>query len=245
MAIAGEAIGLIETRGLVCHIIATDAMCKAADVELVSQVQIGGAYITTIVRGDVGSVRAAVDAGAQVASQAGELISAHIIPRPEKSIVGSFRLILVGNAGGVKKRGLQVTQGRGAMKVLVVNIGSTSFKYRLYDMPGETLIARGGVERIGEEKSRSYVVLGDRTEERMAPVPDHGAALAACIQQLTDPSSGCLKEASEIAAIGFKAVHAGDISGAPIVDERVLSAMENYSIVARLTILPIFERCGS
>jgi len=90
MAIAGEAIGLIETRGLVCHVVATDAMCKAADVELVSQIQIGGAYITTIVRGDVGSVRAAVDAGAQVASQTGELISAHIIPRPEKSIVELF-----------------------------------------------------------------------------------------------------------------------------------------------------------
>ena len=90
MAIAGEAIGLIETRGLVCHVAATDAMLKAADVELVSQTQIGGAYITTIVRGDVGSVRAAVDAGAQVASQTGELISAHIIPRPEKSIVELF-----------------------------------------------------------------------------------------------------------------------------------------------------------
>jgi acetate kinase len=118
------------------------------------------------------------------------------------------------------------------MKVLVVNIGSTSFKYRLYDMPSETLLARGGVERIGEEKSRSYVILGDQTEERIAAVPDHGAALASCIEQLTDPSSGCLKDASEITAIGFKAVHAGDISGAPVVDERVLAAMENYSIVA-------------
>jgi ethanolamine utilization protein EutM len=90
MANNGEAIGLIETRGLVCHIMATDAMCKAADVEVVNQVQIGGAYITTIVRGDVGSVRAAVDAGAQAASQTGELITAHIIPRPERAIVDLF-----------------------------------------------------------------------------------------------------------------------------------------------------------
>jgi ethanolamine utilization protein EutM len=90
MGTVGEAIGLIETRGLVCHIVATDAMCKAADVELVTQVQIGGAYVTTIVRGDVGSVRAAVDAGASVASQTGELLSAHIIPRPEKAIVDLF-----------------------------------------------------------------------------------------------------------------------------------------------------------
>jgi acetate kinase len=118
------------------------------------------------------------------------------------------------------------------MKVLVVNIGSTSFKYRLYDMPGETLLARGGVERIGEEASRSYVLLDGKTIERIAPVPDHGSALAACIEQLTDPNTGCLSSATEIAAIGFKAVHAGDVSGAPVVDERVLSAMENYSIVA-------------
>ena len=90
MAIQGEAIGVLETKGLVCHIVATDAMLKAADIELVSQVQIGGAYVTTIVRGDVGSVRAAVDAGAQSASQAGELLSAHIIPRPEKAIVDLF-----------------------------------------------------------------------------------------------------------------------------------------------------------
>lgn len=90
MNATGDAIGLIETRGLVCHIIATDAMCKAADVEVVNQVQIGGAYLTTLVRGDVGSVRAAVDAGAQAASQTGELVSAHIIPRPEKAIVDLF-----------------------------------------------------------------------------------------------------------------------------------------------------------
>jgi ethanolamine utilization protein EutM len=90
MAASGEALGLLETRGLVCHIVATDAMCKAANVEIINQVQIGGAYITTQIRGDVGSVRAAVDAGAQVASQNGELISAHIIPRPEKAIVDLF-----------------------------------------------------------------------------------------------------------------------------------------------------------
>lgn len=90
MANSGEALGLLETRGLVCHIMATDAMCKAADVQVVKQVQIGGAYITTLIRGDVGSVRAAVDAGAQVAAQTGEFLSAHIIPRPEQAIVDLF-----------------------------------------------------------------------------------------------------------------------------------------------------------
>jgi ethanolamine utilization protein EutM len=85
-----EAIGLLETRGLVAQIEAADAMLKAANVSLVKQVQIGGAYVTTIVRGDVGSVRAAVDAGSAAASQVGELVSAHIIPRPEKSLLDQF-----------------------------------------------------------------------------------------------------------------------------------------------------------
>jgi len=86
----GEAIGMIETRGLVAQIEAADAMLKAANVTLVKQVQIGGAYITTIVRGDVGSVRAAVDAGAAAASRIGELVSSHFIARPESSLLDQF-----------------------------------------------------------------------------------------------------------------------------------------------------------
>lgn len=87
---SGEAIGLIETKGLVAHIEAADAMLKAANVSLVKQIQIGGAYVTTVIKGDVGSVRAAVDAGASAASQIGELVSAHIIPRPEQSLLDNF-----------------------------------------------------------------------------------------------------------------------------------------------------------
>ena len=85
-----EAIGMIETRGLVAQIEASDAMLKAANVALVKQVQIGGGLVTTIIRGDVGSVRAAVDAGATAASQSGELLSAHMIPRPETSLLEQF-----------------------------------------------------------------------------------------------------------------------------------------------------------
>lgn len=85
-----DAIGMIETRGLVAQIEAADAMLKAANVSLVKQVQIGGAYVTTIIKGDVGSVRAAVDAGAQAASQVGELVGAHMISRPDKSLVENF-----------------------------------------------------------------------------------------------------------------------------------------------------------
>jgi len=85
-----EAIGMIETKGLVAQIQASDAMLKAANVSLVKQVQIGGAFVTTIIKGDVGSVRAAVDAGAAAASQSGELVSAHLIPRPEQTLLDQF-----------------------------------------------------------------------------------------------------------------------------------------------------------
>ncbi len=86
----GDALGLIETKGLVGMIEATDAMLKAANVTLVGRVGIGAAYITTMVRGDVGSVRAAVEAGAESASRVGELVSAHVIPRPDDSVLRTF-----------------------------------------------------------------------------------------------------------------------------------------------------------
>ena len=85
-----SAIGMIETRGQTGIVEATDSMLKAADVELVKSVAIGGAYVTVVVRGDVGSVKAAVDAGAEAAGRVGELIAAHVIPRPHDSLVDSF-----------------------------------------------------------------------------------------------------------------------------------------------------------
>lgn len=85
-----EAIGMIETKGLIAQIQASDAMLKSANVTLVKQVQIGGAFVTTVIKGDVGSVRAAVDAGAAAASQSGELVSAHLIPRPEATLLEQF-----------------------------------------------------------------------------------------------------------------------------------------------------------
>ena len=85
-----QAIGLIETRGQTPIVEATDAMMKAANVELVKTIQIGGAYITAIVRGDVGSVKAAVDAGAEAAGRVGELVSAHVIARPHDTLLDSF-----------------------------------------------------------------------------------------------------------------------------------------------------------
>jgi microcompartment protein CcmL/EutN len=80
------AVGFIETRGLVGLIEASDAMTKAANVRLVKMVEIGGGFVTTIVRGDVGSVRSSVDAGAAAAKRVGELVSSHVIPRPNDGL---------------------------------------------------------------------------------------------------------------------------------------------------------------
>jgi ethanolamine utilization protein EutM len=85
-----DAIGLIETKGLLALIEATDAMAKAANVQIVRRVDIGGGLVTAVVSGDVGSVRAAVEAGASAAAQVGELLSSHIIPRPSEGLEQAF-----------------------------------------------------------------------------------------------------------------------------------------------------------
>ena len=77
-----NALGMIETKGLVAAIEAADAMVKAANVQLVGKEQVGGGLVTVLVRGDVGAVKAATDAGAAAAERVGELISVHVIPRP-------------------------------------------------------------------------------------------------------------------------------------------------------------------
>ena len=86
----GQALGLIETKGWVGLVEATDAMCKAANVEVVKTIQIGGAFVTTIVRGDVGSVKAAVDAGAEAAGRVGELVGSHVIARPHPDLLAGY-----------------------------------------------------------------------------------------------------------------------------------------------------------
>ncbi len=118
------------------------------------------------------------------------------------------------------------------MKILVANLGSTSFKYRLFDMADERVLARGGVERIGSAKSRSYARTDRASIEEEAPVKDHAAAVEACLRQLADPKIGALANASEISAIGFKAVHACGVSGVQRVDARILEAMEAFNQVA-------------
>lgn len=81
-----NALGLIETKGLVGSIEAADAMVKAAHVQLIGKEKVGGGYVCVMVRGDVGAVKAATDAGAAAAERVGELVSVHVIPRPHQEI---------------------------------------------------------------------------------------------------------------------------------------------------------------
>lgn len=123
------------------------------------------------------------------------------------------------------------------MNILVANLGSTSFKYRLFDLPetagaeGGVERARGGVERIGAAESRVYAAAGGTTLESVMPVPDHAVALEAALGQLTGPG-GPLRSVAEVAAVGFKAVHGGRAGGVTRVTPDVLAAMEEVAAVA-------------
>lgn len=119
------------------------------------------------------------------------------------------------------------------MKVLVANLGSTSFKYRLFDMSDERQLARGGIDRIGEAAdSNCFVEIGQQRSERRQRIADHAEAVRMCLDQLVDPQEGCLQSVDEVKAIGFKAVFAGKLSGIRIVDEPLLDAMESLADVA-------------
>ena len=124
------------------------------------------------------------------------------------------------------------------MKILIANLGSTSFKYRLFDLPegaadagAERELARGGVERIGAAESRVYSTADGRTVESVVPVADHAVAIQATLAQLT-AEGGPLASVDEVAAVGFKAVHGGRVSGVVRVDPDVLAAMEEMAAVA-------------
>ena len=87
-----EALGMIETRGFTALVEASDAMVKAAKVEVIGYEKIGGGYVTAIVRGDVAAVRAAVDAGLRAAEKIGEIVSTHVIPRPHDNVDSALPL---------------------------------------------------------------------------------------------------------------------------------------------------------
>ena len=92
---SNQAIGMIETRGYIPSLAAADAMVKAANVEIISKNEIGGGLVSVVVKGDVGAVKAATEAGSEAASNVGELIAVHVIPRPHADIGKHFGI----NAG--------------------------------------------------------------------------------------------------------------------------------------------------
>ncbi len=119
------------------------------------------------------------------------------------------------------------------MKILVCNIGSTSFKFKLYDMNGEQVLARGGCERIGSEGSNwSAQLASGHKASGATPMKDHAEAIEVCLAVLTHPSDGCLKSLDELTAIGYKAVHGGDIADPVRIDDRVLAEMQRFADVA-------------
>ncbi len=117
---------------------------------------------------------------------------------------------------GTGPAALEPESGGEAMKILIANIGSTSFKYRLLETDGEVTLAQGKQERIGRPG-------GD--------CPDHEAAIRRCLDAVIGAGKP-LASLAKLAAVGFKAVHAGPLSGARLVDERVLAAMEEFAFVA-------------
>ncbi len=94
------ALGMVETRGLIGAIEAADAMVKAANVKLIGSEYVGGGYVTVMVRGDVGAVKAATDAGAAAAKRVGELVSVHVIPRPHEEVEMVLPQSTKGSIGG-------------------------------------------------------------------------------------------------------------------------------------------------
>ena len=118
------------------------------------------------------------------------------------------------------------------MKILVCNIGSTSFKFKLYAMDDERVLARGGCERIGGDGSNWSVSIGEHEASATEPLPDHAAAIEACLKVLTDPSEGCLASLSELTAIGYKAVHGGAIGDPVRIDDEVFAEMKRFNDVA-------------
>lgn len=118
------------------------------------------------------------------------------------------------------------------MKVLVANLGSTSFKYRLFDLSRDEQLARGGIDRIGQPQSNCTVAIGSHQQQETRHVPDHAAAVRLCLEHLTHPEWGCLTSVGEVSGIGFKAVFAGKLSGVRRVNEELLQAMEKLADIA-------------
>jgi len=121
------------------------------------------------------------------------------------------------------------------MKILVINAGSSSIKYQLYEMPAGQVLAKGNVERIGDEDSKLTHVCEDRTTTRQDVVPDHEVAMQRILDVLVDGQVGAVSELAEIATVGHRVVHGGEeFTGSMIVDDRVLASIEKFVDLAPL-----------
>lgn len=118
------------------------------------------------------------------------------------------------------------------MKILIANLGSTSFKFCLFDMNDERELARGVVQRIGQSRSSYWIQVDTNRIENEQSIADHAQALDICLQVLTDGNLKCLESTSDLDAIGFKAVHGGRKSGVQFVDDDLLDAMTEMEHVA-------------
>jgi len=118
------------------------------------------------------------------------------------------------------------------MKVLVANVGSTSFKYRLFNMNNESVLAEGRLERIGEPQSPVAHQIGPHKHESNQALPDYPSAIRDVITRLTDPQTGVLSDLSELSAVGFKTVHMRGQSGTYRLTEDILQRMADYNDLA-------------
>ncbi|UCD53475.1 MAG: acetate kinase [Phycisphaerales bacterium] len=121
------------------------------------------------------------------------------------------------------------------MKVLVINAGSSSIKYQLYDMPAGQVLAKGSVEKIGDDDSKLTHRCGSQTTTREEAVADHKMAMQRILEILVDKQMGAIAELAEIATVGHRVVHGGEeFTGSMIVDDRVLASIEKFVDLAPL-----------
>jgi acetate kinase len=118
------------------------------------------------------------------------------------------------------------------MKILIANVGSTSFKFKLYDMDTETILAQGRIENIGSAGSPCRLYAGDRSVESVREFPRYEDAISECIEFVTAAENGLLAGLSELSAVGFKTVHGKGMSDCRILEKNTLQAMEDYSFLA-------------
>ncbi len=120
-------------------------------------------------------------------------------------------------------------------KVLVINAGSSSIKYQLYEMPQAKVLAKGFVERIGDQKSRLSHICGDSSTTQEEAVDNHERAMELILKVLADPKKGAVEDLSEIAVVGHRVVHGGEeFTGSVIIDDRVLDSIERFAELAPL-----------